>query len=473
MKGFKLTLVIMAAAILTLGLSSVTYAFHSGGVAECEGCHTMHNSVDGSVAKGSSGKANTGSVGNAVSRFLLIGSDQGSTCLNCHQETADTVPSSYHIDTRDSQLTANGVPTEMTPGGDFGWLKIAFTWTGYSGSATETGDSHGHNIIASDYGYTQDGLYSAAPGGTYSASLLTCVSCHDPHTKNRYTDSNDTLATDGMPIGASGSYGQDPGNASTAPAGSATAVNLTGASVGVYRLLGGANYQPKSVALAGGPAFDATTNPPKAVVTSTYNQSEATNQVKVAYGSGMSEWCANCHTGFLNANPDTSSTHRHPAGLGATDATIFGATSGYNTYVNSGNIGGGSQASSYLSLVPYEEGPNLKRSDLKGRAGKSSATYAGPVATDNPQVMCLSCHRAHASGFPFMERFGVDAEMMTTLDGAGAVSYFATDAVAPANSAAKAMGRTKAQWTAAYYGRSATAFGGFQRALCNKCHAKG
>ena len=26
------------------------YAFHSGGVAECNGCHTMHNSLEGVAA---------------------------------------------------------------------------------------------------------------------------------------------------------------------------------------------------------------------------------------------------------------------------------------------------------------------------------------------------------------------------------------------------------------------------------------
>ena len=35
MKGLKVSLVIMAAALLTIGLSGMAYAFHSGGVAEC------------------------------------------------------------------------------------------------------------------------------------------------------------------------------------------------------------------------------------------------------------------------------------------------------------------------------------------------------------------------------------------------------------------------------------------------------
>ena len=41
MKGFK-TLVFTAVILLTLGLIGTADAFHAGGVAECVGCHSMH-----------------------------------------------------------------------------------------------------------------------------------------------------------------------------------------------------------------------------------------------------------------------------------------------------------------------------------------------------------------------------------------------------------------------------------------------
>ncbi len=37
-----------AVAAVFAATFSNAYAFHSGGVAECEGCHTMHNSFEGS-----------------------------------------------------------------------------------------------------------------------------------------------------------------------------------------------------------------------------------------------------------------------------------------------------------------------------------------------------------------------------------------------------------------------------------------
>ena len=40
---------VVLAAVSTLLICAPAYAFHSGGVAECEGCHTMHNSLDGAA----------------------------------------------------------------------------------------------------------------------------------------------------------------------------------------------------------------------------------------------------------------------------------------------------------------------------------------------------------------------------------------------------------------------------------------
>lgn len=43
--------ILTAAALLTLAASGSAFAFHDGGVAYCEGCHTMHNST-GNAAMG-------------------------------------------------------------------------------------------------------------------------------------------------------------------------------------------------------------------------------------------------------------------------------------------------------------------------------------------------------------------------------------------------------------------------------------
>jgi predicted CXXCH cytochrome family protein len=317
----------------------------------------------------------------------------------------------------------------MTPGGDFSWLKIV--------SSETSGDKarRGHNVMATNHGFTADPTFATlSPGGTYPAQSFHCSSCHDPHGKYRVL-SDGSVATTGAPIIASGSYGT-------------SATPAAGQAVGVYRLLGGANYKPKSLA-AGDPAFGAAVNPPVAFAPSSYNRAETGgSQTRVAYGSGMSEWCANCHGELLeNAYVSGEAAHTHPAG----NSAVLGATiaGNYNNYVATGNTA----AANYLSLVPFEEGAGVTVAQLKAKAvnGVSAAD-----ATATSTVNCLSCHRAHASGFQSMLRYN-PATFMTVADG----TY--TGAV---NTAANTWNTT------AYYGRASTEFPAFQRALCNKCHAK-
>jgi hypothetical protein len=77
--------------------------------------------------------------------------------------------------------------------------------------------------------------------------------------------------------------------------------------------------------------------------------------------------------------------------------------------------------------------------------------------------MCLSCHRAHASGWPEALRWNMEGEFMIYQG-----LYPGTDNAA--NSYAR--GRLALETQAAYYDRPVTAFATYQRVLCNKCHAK-
>jgi predicted CXXCH cytochrome family protein len=427
MKLLKLSM----AAILALGFGNA-YAFHSGGVAECEGCHTMHE------PKSSDG-------------FLLAGSDQSSTCLNCHQNPADTGPASYHVSTSltaDENNATGVIPLQRTPGGDFGWVKKSYRWSPRAGTnETSPGERHGHNIVASDYGYVADTTLTTAPGGTYDASKLACSSCHDPHGKWRrtvteVTDPATQWATTGAPIGNSGSYNnsRDPAN---------------GLAVGAFRILGGKGYAPQSYNAG---AF--ANQVPNAVAPSAYNRTEATTQTRVAYGSGMSEWCANCHSSFKTETTGMG-TLKHPAG----NAAKLGATilANYNSYVKSGDLTG-QVTSAYLSLVPFEEGSG-NYTTLKTHAVNNDTQLAGADAQSN--VACISCHRAHASGFDHMLRFDYGNEFMTVADATGAAQYGD-----PTANPAQAAGRSVAERTAAYYDRPASKFAPYQRVLCNKCHAK-
>jgi hypothetical protein len=156
--GLYITLFIMA---FILSFPESGNAFHDGGIAACEGCHTMHNSQNGAAMTNAYPQYQAGP-------YLLRGTDQSSVCLNCHEHAGDTGPSSFHISTSDIDMPTGSPPFQLTPGGDFGWLKKTYNWTGASGPQTSRGERHGHNIIAVDYGYTADSTHSSAPGGNPS-----------------------------------------------------------------------------------------------------------------------------------------------------------------------------------------------------------------------------------------------------------------------------------------------------------------
>jgi hypothetical protein len=415
--------VILAVAFFSTepGSCGAQELFHSGGTGNCEGCHATRGGYSGGQS------------------FSLIGSDASSTCLTCHEAPpANVVPQEHYIATA-SQDLQGGLPAQMTPAGDFGWLKKSYSWRGEGGAAEQNpGERHGHNIVAADYGYSASTGVTSAPGGSYPAANLSCVSCHDPHGNYR-RNGDGSITTSGNKVVASGSYNNSPNPDSAT-------------SVGSYRLLAGKGYRLKSI--AGGPDFVA--DPPAAVAPASYNRGEAKSDTRVAYGSGMSEWCQNCHPKIHSAGGQ-----QHVSGNDAKfDIDIV---SNYNNYVRSGNLNGSAQ-SSYTSLVPYEMGTD-DYATLKGTANSDGSNSSGPgFSGGRPNVMCLSCHRAHASGWDSMTRWNVRA------------TFIVQDGVYPGiDNRAKsenAQGRTEAEARRAYYDRPASVFSAYQRSLCNKCHAK-
>jgi hypothetical protein len=415
-------------ALLTL-VPGVAWAFHSGGVGDCEGCHIMHNTASG---------------GASATQFLLQGPDPSSRCLDCHGSKGQSA-----VSVLTTQLVWGQPPANYTPGGDFAWLKKSFTWNTPQRVETSPGDSHGHNIIAADYGLARDRVNLAAPGGTYPSDKLSCISCHDPHGRYRILDTNGTVATTGKPIGASGSAG-DLGAFEQPTAREA---------VGSYRLLGGVGYLPKSA----GQVAPFSTPPPVALAPTTYNQSESFADVRVVYGSGMSEWCGNCHGALHTPSSTFNSPLKHPSGASA--KLVQGRRdSVYNAYAKGGDLTG-SWLTAYTSLVPYEEG-TTDRALLADRARSDGSARSGP-RSGLENVMCLSCHRAHASGWDHTMRWNQRSEFVVVSG-----RWPGIDAGGDPSKPALAQGRTQAETRAAMYDRPPTAFASFQTSLCNKCHAK-
>jgi hypothetical protein len=357
MKKIKYFIGLSAAVLLCLGFGTTALAFHDGGVAHCDGCHTMHNSQDGEAITETPGD------------FLLKGTDPSSTCLACH--------ASY------GQF---GGGEGYGSGGDYYWLTKTFSWTAHGSARQSTGDSHGHNIIAWDYGLVSDDveLGLTPPGGDALDSQLACTSCHDPHSKK------------GNPL----------------------------------LLWGIGDTRGLKTFINDAPVLD--------TVGRRTNGGNAVDDTQhTAFGSGMSPWCANCHKDFLEGDK------MHPAdqGLGGTIAA------NYNKYVSTDMLDPSNGPNSYWEHVPFESGETQENLD--------TGSTAGP--TGGSKVMCLSCHRAHASAFPDNGRWFFAATFITAESrplGAASGDEPPDDG-SPEDVANKYY---KKEWT------------DDQRSLCNKCH---
>ncbi|HTP64967.1 MAG TPA: cytochrome C [Geobacteraceae bacterium] len=401
---------------LTMGLNNTCRAvepFHNGGTGNCDGCHTIPPQ--------------------------LKYSDPSSTCLGCHQAPASSVlPREPYVA---SNAEGTALCAQLSPGGDFCWLKRSYSWYPDRSATRQKislGERHGHNIIALDFGYVADVVHGYAPGGNYPAGALSCISCHDPHgSYGRLADGS--IRSSGPPIVASGPYNDSPSPG-------------IDSAVGVYGMLAGKGYSPAY--LAG--SFMFTADPPSAVSPSSYNRAEIVSDTRVAYGIGFSEWCANCHTNIQNNQ--VHGAGRHPAG----NAARFSAEviNNYNSYIASGNLQGYS-AISYTSLVPFEMGTN-DYTILKAAAGGNGANRNGPQG--NANVMCLSCHRAHASGWDNMTRWNMQTEFIV-YNG----RYPGLDNAAPTDCS---QGRTEAETSKTFYDKPAGSFATYQKSLCNKCHSR-
>jgi len=423
-------------AVLTIHAHAAAQEnFHNGSIGRCEGCHGR---------PASSGQAaDEASEGFGQPSFMLKGADASSTCLMCHEAPAGlNQPRDHYVASNGSQLTPGMPPSQLTPAGDFGWLKKSYRWMpsegqGQRGEESSPGERHGHNIVALEFGYMPDGRNAVAPGGTYPSQALSCTSCHDPHGDYKRFP-NGIVVERGNATAGSGSY-----NTSQIP----TATR----SVGVYRLLAGKGYRPKVA--AGVQEFLA--DPPAAVAPVSYNRSERAADTRVAYGSGMSEWCQNCHQQIHGSGSGLG----HPTGRGARLTGQIAAN--YNAYVGSGNING-APAEAYTSMVPFEMGTDDYT--VLTSAANSDGSYRKGAEGGSPQVMCLTCHRAHASGWDSMTRWNTHSEFIVHNGRYPGIDTFA--------SAEFAQGRTTAEVSKTFYDRKPTDYASYQRSLCNKCHVK-
>ena len=156
------------AVVLTVGvlamMATPSLAFHDKGVANCKGCHTMHNSENG-VAVDATPALNGGNP------YLLKDNTPSDVCLSCHATSRGAVWGTDPLN-----------PPSEKGAGNFVFLQEDNLNDGHGGATSPIAGSYGgHNIIAVSKNAVADPVLTHAPGGTYPSSSLGCSSCHDPH----------------------------------------------------------------------------------------------------------------------------------------------------------------------------------------------------------------------------------------------------------------------------------------------------
>lgn len=315
----------------------------------CSTCHTMHNSQNGDAV----------SAGGPYNYLLAGGAAAGKTsCWGCHSSTSTTV----NVDaTTGAPLVSHNYSVDLA-GGNFGYLG------GVKSASLVTGDGEtaGHNVA--DAETTDDNFTSNYPPGdsnsnTMTNATFTCagtLGCHGDRTQSDLyvaVKGSHHMVDDVLKFGSSFDTDQQ------------------GSSVGLsYRFLKGvkgaedANWEGSSPSsTVHNEYMGATTAPTDTSISSPGS------------AGTISGLCSECHGSFHGTDSiggDTSSPFtRHP-----TDIAL--PTSGeYNNY------------STYNITVPI------------ARSSISTGTTSASSGISNAVVMCLSCHRAHASPYADMLRW--------------------------------------------------------------------
>ena len=313
MRKIRLTVI----ALSVLGLATIpALAFHDGGVAHCNGCHTMHNSQNGVAMNGEKTGAST-APGQGFAKLLLY-PNRTDVCLDCHAGDGG-----YHVWSTDM----NAPTVAERGGGDFVFLDEDNLNDGHGGATNPIlGHAAGHSVISDMMNTVVDPELDTAPGGTFPSEHMSCSACHDPHGNQGYRltyQTGQTYSINGLTIGY------------------AAEIDAVGISV-----------------FAG-------------------NES---NGFHNAYNGGFSAWCATCHGDFHQKDVLTEMIHPSGSSMGdiATAYNLYNGTTDClanppGTVLGQETCGSGVIGTSYLHFVPFED-PAVTNVSTTGPTGTSQVS---------------------------------------------------------------------------------------------------
>ena len=293
MKAYKL-LILAAAAVLVTGAPAL--AFHDGGVAACNGCHTMHNSFNGQPMNYNAAGTGPGTpVGQGYTDLLLF-QNKSDVCLRCHAR--DT--SGYGVWSPDP--AAPNAARANRGAGDFVFLQEDNINDGRGGATNPIlGHAAGHSVISGIKNTVADPVLTTSPGGSFPAADLACTSCHDPH------------------------------------------------GTGSYRLLYQAGQRVDTA------VYTATIVADGIALSTTVGETPTNHN---AYKAGYSGWCGTCHGAFHQNSGNLIHPSGEP--LGGDIATAYNQYKGTadciaNPPTAGGPCGSGVAATAYLPQVPFQD----------------------------------------------------------------------------------------------------------------------
>lgn len=312
----RMLLMVVAAVVV----AAPTWAFHDGGVAQCNSCHTIHNSENGQPRNFNADGTGPGTAVGFGWPDLLLWENATDVCLDCHGGAR-----SYNVFTTDP---LNPGLSNYYSAGNFVFLLEDNINDGHRGSQSPVlGQGSGHNLRSGIKGTDWDTVLTAPPSDGSSPlanNQIHCSSCHDPH-------------------GNSG-----------------------------FRML----YQEGQMIEVGG---DLVTYGDTMEAFDISFGAVETNSNHNAYVRGYSAWCNSCHTGFHQA----SGRMIHPSGesVGSTIAAKYNRYNGTTDCVNNPPslgvpCGSGTSATSYLADVPFEDDDHTAASTTSTQGPDSSSRVA-------------------------------------------------------------------------------------------------
>jgi len=385
--------------VLSLFLILCYYPFPSMAkvTGNCSNCHTMHSSQNG-TSDGANSPIDFGEEGSLPNDALTK-----ADCIGCHSNTGPATIVEVGGNPGDPETSRIPIVYNMTQpvnelaGGNFYWMTSA------SGGIDQAEiDNRGHNVLAGPGGSLaaegislKDSVLNDAPGNRIAETGLMAESCYPCHLYLNGRDFNLTLnpALINEPFcGCKSCHTKIQGKHHADDHASADPDdynNIVHDTMGCYRFL-----QDHDTAISGVWGIESYDWEQSKGADHPINQYQGSDPAKLSseQDHSISDHCGGCHGNF-HAKDRTNSSGinsspwmRHPTHIGLPAGGEFNP---YTTYSLDAPV-------ARRNLTPYTNPAERSKVNPSGYTG-------------NDQVMCLSCHRAHASQYPDLLRWDYSA----------------------------------------------------------------